>query len=72
MIEVDPRGVELPKFGGEVAMQLAEFGADMVRARYAREHPGATEAEIEAAVDAWWVARPSAPFGDADGVARVA
>jgi hypothetical protein len=56
--------------GLEVAFGLAEFAAQMVEARFVREHPEASKADVEAAVRAWWSDRPGAPDGDAVGRVR--
>ncbi len=56
--------------GVQVACELAEMGADMVAARYRREHPDATDAEVAEQVQRWWLDRPGAPHGDAVGIAR--
>ena len=56
--------------GFEVACQLAEFGAAMVAEKHRREHPEATEDEVDAAVGHWWGERPGAPDGDAPGAVR--
>jgi hypothetical protein len=39
----------------------------MLKQRYRREHPGAGEAAVEAAVVAWHSRRPGAEHGDAEG-----
>lgn len=56
--------------GVQVACELAEMGADMVAARYRREHPDAADEEVAAEVQRWWLDRPGAPDGDAVGIAR--
>ena len=58
---------ERPDHPLEVAFALAELGARMVAERFRREHPDASEPEVEAAVRAWISDRPGAPFGDAEG-----
>ena len=53
-----------------VAFDLYALAEEMVRARVLRERPGATEAEVEAAVVAWAGDRSCAPDGDAPGLVR--
>jgi hypothetical protein len=50
-----------------LALDMYETGEQMQRMRLRRQRPSATDAEIEAAVRAWRIARPSAPQGDAVG-----
>ena len=50
------------------ALGLFETGVWLTRERFKRENPGADEAEIERMIEEWLV--PSAPAGDAPGVAR--
>jgi hypothetical protein len=54
----------------EIVFEMFELATGMVAARYRREHPGASDGEVEAAVAAWISDRPGAPGGDAQGVAR--
>jgi Rv0078B-related antitoxin len=51
----------------EVVFELVDLASGMVAARYRREHPGAGDDEVEAAVIAWLGQRPGAPDGDAVG-----
>lgn len=51
----------------DIVFELVDLGAGMVAARYRREHPDATDAEVEAAVNAWLGDRSMAPDGDAEG-----
>ena len=51
----------------DVVFELIDLGAGMVAARYRREHPGATDAEVESVVNAWLADRSQAPDGDAEG-----
>ena len=51
----------------EITFELTELGARMRAERFRREHPGATELEVQAAVRAWFALRPGAPDGDAFG-----
>jgi hypothetical protein len=47
------------------ALELFDDAVDMLRLRLRRDRPGATDEEIEAAVEAWIVHRPGAEHGDA-------
>jgi hypothetical protein len=49
------------------ALDLCELGESMRRAQLRREHPGATDDEIEALLVAWLETRPGAEHGDAWG-----
>ena len=49
------------------ALDLCELGESMRRAQLRREHPDATEEEIEALLIAWLEIRPGAEHGDACG-----
>jgi hypothetical protein len=51
----------------EVVFELLDLAEGMVAARYRRQHPGAAQAEVDAAVRAWLRDRPGAPHGDAVG-----
>ena len=46
---------------------LCELGESIRRAQLRREHPGATDEEIEALLIAWLQTRPGAEHGDAWG-----
>jgi hypothetical protein len=46
---------------------MFEFGEQMQRSRLRRSHPGASEAEIDALVREWMLARPGAVLGDGVG-----
>jgi hypothetical protein len=46
---------------------MYEFGEQMQRSRLRRQHPDASEAEIDAKVRAWMLARPGAALGDGVG-----
>jgi hypothetical protein len=50
------------------ALELADLAEEMVRARLRREHPDASDDEIEALVDSWYGTRPGAKHGDGEGV----
>ena len=58
---------ENPKSGMAVAIELLELALLMRAERHRREHPGATEEEVAAVVQAWKVDRPGAPHGDGNG-----
>jgi hypothetical protein len=49
------------------ALELSALGESIRRAQLQREHPDATEAEIDALVVAWLQTRPGAEHGDAWG-----
>ena len=49
------------------AFDLCELGESMRRAQLRREHPDATDDEIEALLIAWLETRPGAEHGDACG-----
>jgi hypothetical protein len=49
------------------AFELCALGESMRRARLRREHPNATDDEIEAMLVAWLETRPGAEHGDAWG-----
>lgn len=50
-----------------VAMDLYEFAECVLRQTFLREHPGASDVEVEGAVLAWLRERPGAELGDALG-----
>jgi hypothetical protein len=50
-----------------IALDLCALGESMRRAQLRREHPEATDDEIEALVVAWLQTRPGAEHGDAWG-----
>ena len=50
-----------------LALDLAESGLDVMRARLEREDPDADSAEIERPLVAWLRTRPGAEHGDAEG-----
>jgi hypothetical protein len=54
--------------GIAIASELLELAMAMRAQRHRREHPDATDAEVDAVVRAWRLDRPGAPFGDAEGV----
>ena len=49
------------------ALDLLEFGAEMMRQRLHRENPGAQEEEVGRRLAAWLQTRPGAEDGDAEG-----
>ncbi len=59
--------VETPAERLRVALELFEFGVDLMRQKFRREAPTATKAEIETRLVAWLQDRPGAEFGDAVG-----
>jgi hypothetical protein len=52
-----------------VAFDLSDAAIVLVRARLHREHPRATDAEVERLLESWLSTRPGAEHGD--GVGRV-
>jgi len=50
-----------------VAFELSDAAIVLVRARLRRQHPDATEADLDARVEAWLTERPGAEGGDAVG-----
>ena len=54
----------------ELALDLYAAGEAMMRSRLRREHPAASEAELEEMLVAWLRRRPGAPLGDAPGRPR--
>ncbi len=50
-----------------LALQLYDFGEQMLRQRSRRKHPGATAAQIDEWVAQWLERRPGAEDGDAQG-----
>lgn len=50
-----------------IALDLFEFGVDMMRQKLRREAPDATEDEIQTRLVAWLQERPGAEFGDGAG-----
>jgi hypothetical protein len=51
----------------ELALELCELAERMLREKLRRAHPQRSEAEIEAMIDAWFMERPGAEHGDAEG-----
>jgi len=49
------------------ALELASLGESMRRTQLRREHPAATDAEIDALLREWLQTRPGAEHGDASG-----
>jgi len=52
----------------QIAFELAEAAEEMKRLTLKRQHPDATEEEIERMIVAWYQYRPGAELGDGDGV----
>lgn len=50
-----------------VAFELLDMGMRMRAERHRREHPEATEADVDAVVFAWMRDRPGATLGDSPG-----
>ncbi|MFW5967651.1 MAG: hypothetical protein ACOCV2_09050 [Persicimonas sp.] len=50
-----------------MAIDLAESGMQMRLAQLRREHPDASDAEINRRFKEWLLDRPGAEFGDAEG-----
>jgi hypothetical protein len=50
--------------GLALAFQLLDMGLRMQAQRYRREHPEASDDEVDAFVQAWLSERPGAPQGD--------
>ena len=50
-----------------MALELSEAGIAMREQRFRREHPDATESDVDAFMRAWLIDRPGAPDGDAVG-----
>jgi len=59
--------VESPADRLRTAFELHALAVEMLKQKYRREHPGAGEAAVEAAVVAWHSRRPGAEHGDAEG-----
>jgi hypothetical protein len=53
-----------------LALDLFGAGEAMMRQKVRREHPGASEAEIERRLELWRLERPGAEQGDGVGVPR--
>lgn len=58
---------ETPADRLRLAFDLIDFAERMLRQRLRREHPGLSEEQIEARVDAWYCERPGARDVHADG-----
>jgi hypothetical protein len=56
--------------GLTLAFELTDFGIRIRAQRFRREHPGASEEDVEAFIQSWFLARPGAPDGDAVGRPR--
>jgi hypothetical protein len=50
-----------------VALDLCALGEGIHRAQLRRQHPAATDDEIEAMIVAWYETRPGAEHGDSSG-----
>lgn len=58
---------ETPEARLRAALEMAELGEQMVRARLRREFPNIGEEDLEAEVIRWRHHRPDAPHGDYPG-----
>ena len=54
--------------GVALAIELTEFGAALRKQRYRRDHPKATDEEVDEFMRRWMLDRRGAPGGDAEGV----
>lgn len=52
----------------QIAFDLAETAEEMNRMTLKRQHPDASDEEIERMIVAWYQHRPGAEHGDGDGV----
>jgi hypothetical protein len=52
------------------ALEMFGVGESMMRQRLRRDHPGASEAEIDEKLSKWLTERPGAEQGDAPGRTR--
>ncbi len=52
------------------AFDLFDAAMEMLESRLRREHPGATDAQIDAWIGEWLAKRPGAEHGDAEGIPR--
>jgi hypothetical protein len=59
--------VSVPQERVRIALELFDLATSMMRQRLRRERPGATEAELDALLEAWLRRRPGAERGDAPG-----
>lgn len=66
-MEIDAKSHETPAQRLRTALDLFEFGTDMMRQKLRREAPDATEDEIQARLVAWLQERPGAELGDGVG-----
>ena len=51
----------------EIALELGELAESMLREKLRRTNPALTATEVEARIDAWFMQRPGAERGDAEG-----
>lgn len=58
---------EQPALGLALALQLSDLGLRLRAQRFRREHPAASEDEVEAFVRSWLLERPGAEYADAPG-----
>lgn len=50
-----------------LALELSETGIQMRAQRFRREHPDASDTEVDSFMRAWLHDRPGAPDGDSSG-----
>lgn len=50
-----------------IALEMADLGVEMTRARLRRENPDLDETGLLRAIEEWLHDRPGAPFGDCPG-----
>lgn len=62
---------DTPAARTRLAFDLYEVGVAMQRTRLLREHPGASDREIDDLMRAWFADLPGAEFGDVSGRVRV-
>ncbi|MBK9036807.1 MAG: hypothetical protein IPL61_37085 [Myxococcales bacterium] len=58
---------EAPADRLRLAFELIDLAERMLRQRLHRDHPDLTDAQLDARIDAWYLHRPGARDGDADG-----
>lgn len=62
------QGSETPRTKLRTAFELLDLAERMLRRRLRRENPELSDDEIEERVRAWYLHRPGAERGDAEGV----
>ena len=61
------RGRPASPTGLRTALDLLDLGARLRAQRHRREHPSATDLDVQRVVDAWLMDRRRAPLGDGEG-----